>query len=99
MLPVVIHVAVAEKEGMSEERLSTLVAGVKPTGLVGEEEVAYDVAYALLNGGGILPRPTYDLAVKTFGQHGAAELIYLVGLYCLVSITLNGFNVPVPEKE
>ncbi|MAU96527.1 MAG: hypothetical protein CMP81_11655 [Fulvimarina sp.] len=93
------HVAVAEKEGMSEERLSTLVAGVKPTGLVGEEEVAYDVAYALLNGGGILPRPTYDLAVKTFGQHGAAELIYLVGLYCLVSITLNGFNVPVPEKE
>jgi 4-carboxymuconolactone decarboxylase len=31
--------------------------------------------------------------------HGAAELIYLVGLYCLVSVTLNGFNVPVPESE
>ena len=40
-----------------------------------------------------------DLAVKTFGQHGANELIYLVGLYCLVSMTLNGFNVPVPERE
>jgi 4-carboxymuconolactone decarboxylase len=26
-------------------------------------------------------------------------LIYLVGLYCLVAITLNGFNVPVPESE
>jgi len=26
-------------------------------------------------------------------------LIYLVGLYCLVSVTLNGFNVPVPESE
>ena len=26
--------------------------------------------------------------------HGAAELIYLIGLYCLVSVTLN---VPVPE--
>ena len=38
-------------------------------------------------------------AVKTFGVHGAAELIYLVGLYCLVSVTLNGFNVPVPESE
>jgi len=93
------HVAVAEKEGMTEERLSTLVAGVKPTGLEGEEEIAYDVAYALLNGGGILPRPTYDMAVKAFGQQGASELIYLVGLYCLVSVTLNGFNVPVPEKE
>ena len=30
-------------------------------------------------------------------SHGAAELIYLVGLYCLVSVTLNGFDVPVPE--
>ena len=92
------HVAVAEREGMTEERLSTLVAGVKPTGLAGEEEVAYDVAHALVTGS-VLPRPTYDMAVKTFGQHGANELIYLVGLYCLVSVTLNGFNVPVPEKE
>jgi hypothetical protein len=37
--------------------------------------------------------------VETFGQHGANELIYLVGLYALVSMTLNGFNVPLPEKE
>jgi hypothetical protein len=37
--------------------------------------------------------------VQAFGQHGAAELIFLVGLYCLVSITLNGFNVPVPDSE
>jgi 4-carboxymuconolactone decarboxylase len=26
-------------------------------------------------------------------------MIYLVGLYSLVSMTLNGFNVPVPERE
>ena len=39
------------------------------------------------------------LAVATFGQHGTNEMIYLVGLYCLVSTTLNGFNVPVPERE
>jgi hypothetical protein len=37
--------------------------------------------------------------VETFGQHGANELIYLVGLYALVSMTLNGFNVPVPERD
>ena len=39
------------------------------------------------------------MAVETFGQHGANKLIYLVGLYCLVSVTLNGFAVPLPEKE
>ena len=43
--------------------------------------------------------PEEGTAVQAFGQHGAAELIYLVGLYCLVSVTLNGFNVPVPETE
>ncbi len=47
----------------------------------------------------MLPEPCYRLAVETFGQHGANELIYLVGLYALVSMTLNGFNVPLPEKE
>jgi hypothetical protein len=36
---------------------------------------------------------------RSFGVHGASELCYLVGLYCLVSVTLNGFDVPVPEPE
>ena len=63
-----------------------------------DESVAFDVSYALVRGG-ILPEPLYRLAVATFGQHGTNELIYLVGLYSLVSTTLNGFNVPVPERE
>jgi alkylhydroperoxidase family enzyme len=92
------HIAVAEKEGMSAERLATLVAAVKPNDLAKDESVAYDLAYALSRGG-TLPEPLYRLAVATFGQHGTNELIYLVGLYALVSTTLNGFNVPVPERE
>lgn len=92
------HIAVAEKVGMSEKRLSTLCAGLRPADLTDEEGCGYDAAFALVNGG-ILARPTYDRAVALFGQHGANELIYLVGLYCMVSTTLNGFNVPVPERE
>jgi hypothetical protein len=92
------HVAVAEKEKMSPERIATLLSGSRPGDLTKEEGIGYDLAFALVNGG-ILPEPIYRLAVATFGQHGANELIYLVGLYCLVSMTLNGFNVPVPERE
>jgi len=92
------HIAVAEHEGMHETRLATLVADVKPNDLSPEESIAFDVTYALVRGG-TLPEPLYRLAVETFGQHGANELIYLVGLYSLVSVTLNGFNVPVPERE
>jgi alkylhydroperoxidase family enzyme len=92
------HIAVAEREGMSEERLATLVANVKPNDLAKDESVAYDFSYALSRGG-VLPEPLYRLAMATFGQHGTNELIYLVGLYALVSTTLNGFNVPTPERE
>ena len=92
------HIAVAEREGMKPERLATLVADVKPVDLSPEESIAYDFAYALVRGG-VLPEPIYRLAVDTFGQHGTNEMIYLVGLYSLVSTTLNGFNVPVPERE
>ncbi|MFL6658086.1 MAG: carboxymuconolactone decarboxylase family protein [Massilia sp.] len=92
------HIAVAEREGMSAERLATLVADVKPVDLSKEESIAYDLAYALSRGG-TLPEPIYKLALSVFGQHGVNELIYLVGLYAMVSTTLNGFNVPVPERE
>ena len=92
------HIAVAEREGMSPERLATITADLKPTDLSPEESIAFDLAYALVRGG-VLPEPIYALALKTFGQHGLNEMIYLVGLYAMVSTTLNGFNVPVPERE
>ena len=62
-----------------------------------EEFVAYDLA-AALNAGGVLPELCYKRAVEVFGLEATAELIYLVGLYCMVSVTLNGFDVPIPEN-
>lgn len=92
------HVIAAEGRGLSDDKLAVIAAGQRPNDLTREEAVAYDVASALLHHG-TLPEIVYRRAVEEFGQHGAAELIYLVGLYCLVSVTLNGFNVPVPESE
>ena len=92
------HVIAAEQRGLSDDKLATIVAGQRPGDLTREEAITYDVASALVNGG-TLPELSYRQAVNAFGQHGAAELIYLVGLYCLVSVTLNGFDVPVPESE
>ena len=92
------HVIAAESRGLSDDKLATILAGQRPGDLTREEGVAYDVASALLHHG-TLPELNYRQAVEAFGRHGAAELIYLVGLYCLVSMTLNGFNVPVAESE
>jgi alkylhydroperoxidase family enzyme len=92
------HVLVAELRGLNDDTIATIVAGQRPANLGEDESAAYDVASALVKGG-ILPELVYKKAVARFGQSGAAELIYLVGLYCMVSITLNGFDVPVPEEE
>jgi 4-carboxymuconolactone decarboxylase len=90
------HVIAAERHGLSDDKLTTIVAGQRPSDLTREEAIAYDVASALVNYG-TLPELSYRQTVQAFGQNGAAELIYLVGLYCLVSVTLNGFDVPVPD--
>jgi 4-carboxymuconolactone decarboxylase len=92
------HVLVAERRGLPDDKLATIIAGQRPSDLSREEAIAYDIAAALVSGG-VLPELSYRQAVEAFGQHGAAELIYLVGLYCLVSVTLNGFDVPVPEAD
>src|SRR5471032_3306988 len=60
------HIAVAEREGMTAERLATLVANLKPTDFAADESVAFDVSYALVRGG-VLPEPLYRLSVATFG--------------------------------
>ena len=91
------HIAIAETEDMTPEQRASLVSGVKPAGLTFEESVAYDATFSLCRGG-VLPEPVYRLAVETFGQKGANELFYLVGLYAMVCLNLNAFNVPVPER-
>jgi 4-carboxymuconolactone decarboxylase len=63
----------------------------------GDSAVTSQVASALVSGS-VLPELVYRQARATFGKDGVAELIYLIGLYCLVSVTLNGFDVPVPES-
>lgn len=92
------HVLIAEIRGLSDDKLATIVVGQRPTNLSHDEAIAYDVASALVDHG-VLPELTYRQATQAFGEHGAAELIYLVGIYCLVSVTLNGFDVPVPEPS
>jgi 4-carboxymuconolactone decarboxylase len=81
------HGALAKNCGMSEERLATILGGCRPGDLTVEEGC-----------GEILPEALYKRAVEVFGQHGANELIYLVGLYHLVSVNLNGFNIAVPKS-
>ncbi len=40
---------------------------------------------------------TYQLASDLFGEQGVSELVNVCGYYTMVSMTLNTFQVPLPE--
>jgi hypothetical protein len=91
------HVLMAEARGLDDDTITTIISGERPSTIKGDEALAYDMASCLVRGS-VLPDLVYKKAVERFGLHGAAEFIYLVGLYCTVSVTLNGFDVPIPEN-
>jgi 4-carboxymuconolactone decarboxylase len=93
------HVALAQKAAhLSDEVISTIIAGQRPSGLQREHALAYDAAAALVSGGP-MPELPFRLAKAAFGADGIAELIFLVGMYSNVSMILNGFDMAIPESE
>jgi hypothetical protein len=89
------HEHVAAKACLSIEKIATIDAGERPSDLTREEGIAYDVASRLVHGGQ-LPEAIYQAAVGAFGIEGTAELVYLIGGYCLISVILNAYDVSVP---
>lgn len=83
--------------GLSDAKIPAIIARQRPPDLSPDEAAAHDVAASLVSGGA-MPAHLYDHAATTFGTAGVAELIQLVGLYALVSMTLNGFGEPVPAQ-
>lgn len=92
------HERVGDAAGLSPGKVAAIASGQRPADLTEEEAAAYDVA-AVLAGGRQLPASTYDRSVRAFGEEQTAELIYLVGGYCLVSLLLNAYDVSVPGCE
>jgi 4-carboxymuconolactone decarboxylase len=92
------HEKVAAKVGLSAAKIATITAGQRPADLKAEEAAAYDVA-SVLSKGGQLPESTYQAALEAFGKDGMAELVYLIGGYCMVSVMLNAYDISVPGRE
>ena len=90
------HERVAAAAGLSSSKIAAIASGERPSDLTEEEAIAYDVA-SILSRGGQLGDTAYQAAIKAFGDAGTAELFYLIGCYSMISVLLNGYDVPVPE--
>lgn len=64
-----------------------------PIYLDAKSTAAVQLTGALLRGGGV-PDSLFRLALEKIGLDRVNRVVFQVGLYCLVSMTLSAFDVP-----
>ncbi len=92
------HERLARQAGVSQAIIAAIKRGERPDFSNDDEAAAHDVASELYRTRR-LTNATYANAAQRFGEAGVFELIALVGYYSLVSLLLNGFEVPLPAGE
>ena len=92
------HERLAKAAGVSETVIAAIKRGDRPDFSDDDEAAAHEVASELYRSQR-LSDASYARAVGHFGEAKLFELIALVGYYSLVSLLLNGFDVPLPEGQ
>ncbi|MGB1881852.1 MAG: carboxymuconolactone decarboxylase family protein, partial [Gammaproteobacteria bacterium] len=86
------HRKLAVAAGVDDSKLERLRCGDDP-GFDGDENIAWRVARGLLTEHR-LPDALYSEALTALGETPLIELVLTIGYYCLVSHTLNAFEIP-----
>ncbi len=92
------HARLARQAGLPEAVIEAIRTGETPTLDRDDLQVAYDVVtehFATRR----VSDANYARAIATFGEKGLVDIIATVGYYGLVSMTLNIFDVPLPDGE
>ncbi|MEQ9333670.1 carboxymuconolactone decarboxylase family protein [Thalassobaculum sp.] len=90
------HAPLARDGGLPETVIEAIRTGVEPTFAADDEAVVYTVARGM-TADKRLPQDLYDRAVSVLGLGGLVDLIGVLGYYSLVSMTLNAFEVELPD--
>ena len=90
------HARLAQVAGVGAEPLEQLQKGEPPL-FEGDEALAWQVADQLLKQHRI-SEETYQQMVAVIGEEQMIELVMTVGYYCLISHTLNAFEIQVTDQ-
>jgi 4-carboxymuconolactone decarboxylase len=93
-----IHAPMAIEHGVSESVISALADGRTPDFERDDERTVYEVTTQLLTAHRV-DDVTYAAGKEMLGEKGLVELASTIGYYCLISMTLNLFEVPLPPGE
>lgn len=92
------HAKIARQEGLNDAIIDAIARREQPPFDEPAEQTVHDFCTELL-GNGEVGDAAYAAARELLDERGVVELVGLMGYYCLVSLTLNTFQVPVPGGE
>lgn len=90
------HEPMARAVGLPQEVIDAVKIGVEPSFVDAGDEVCWRFCRSLLDRRHI-DDALYEVTVARFGEPGVADLITTCGFYTMVSMTLNTFEVELPE--
>lgn len=92
------HAPIAEKAGVDAAVVEAIRTRGEPSFDKEDEAIVYRFANELY-ASGTVSQDTYDEAERILGTGKVVDLVGVCGYYCLVSMTLNVFDMPLPEGE
>jgi 4-carboxymuconolactone decarboxylase len=90
------HEQFARKAGLSEQVIAAVHAGKRPPFQNEDEALVYAFARELLEEHRVSDA-TYSRTAATLGTAGVVNLVGILGYYGLISMTINAFQLPVPD--
>ena len=90
------HEGPAREAGLGEDVIADLAAAKPLTFEKKDEQILFDFVTELHNWRTVSDA-TYAEALDIFGEQGVAELVCIVGYYTMAAMTLNVFQLGVPE--
>lgn len=91
-----VHAPIAAAAGLAPETLEAIRTGAPPAFAEADEAAVYDFA-SRLHRYHKVDAETYERATNALGTEGVVELVGILGYYTLISMTINAFEVPLPD--
>lgn len=92
------HKTIAVAAGLSPDIVEAIRRGANPSFERDDEAVVHDFSREL-HAQRKVSEATYSRAVQILGSHRVVDLVGLLGYYTLISMTINVFEIPLPEGE
>ena len=90
------HAKLALDGGLASSIVDAIARKERPDGMAADEAAVYDFCTELHRDKNV-SAATYEAALNQFGERGVVELVGISGYYTMVSMTLNVFEVELPE--